>query len=98
MVDKPSPMALGRIQNWFRERSEIWFSPGIVFNAPYALGYSIGWEESMVTVIWDTWLKAGMETEGLLLTRQVWSDMRSFDGYVRTNFLSARTRPTTSSR
>ena len=36
----------------------------------------------MVTVIWDTWLKPGAEQEGLGLTRQVWSDMRSFDGYV----------------
>src|SRR5262249_25811491 len=36
----------------------------------------------MVTVIWETWLKAGAEEEGLRLTRQVWSDMRSFDGYV----------------
>jgi quinol monooxygenase YgiN len=36
----------------------------------------------MVTVIWDTWLKPGTEEEGLRLTRQVWSDMRSFDGYV----------------
>jgi quinol monooxygenase YgiN len=36
----------------------------------------------MVTVIWDTWLKAGSEEEGLRLTRQVWSDMRRFDGYV----------------
>jgi quinol monooxygenase YgiN len=36
----------------------------------------------MVTVIWDTWLKPGAEGEGLRLTRQVWSDMRSFDGYV----------------
>jgi len=36
----------------------------------------------MVAVIWDTWLKNGSEEEGLRLTRQVWSDMRSFDGYV----------------
>jgi len=36
----------------------------------------------MITVVWDTWLKPGMEEEGLRLTRQVWSDMRSFDGYV----------------
>jgi quinol monooxygenase YgiN len=36
----------------------------------------------MVTVIWDTWLKPGSEEEGLRLTQQVWSDMRSFDGYV----------------
>ena len=36
----------------------------------------------MVTVIWDTWLRPGTEEEGLRLTRQVWSDMRSFDGYV----------------
>jgi quinol monooxygenase YgiN len=36
----------------------------------------------MITVIWDTWLQPGMEGEGLQLTRQVWSDMRSFEGYV----------------
>lgn len=36
----------------------------------------------MVTVIWDTWLKPGAEMEGLRLTRQVWSDMRDFDGYI----------------
>jgi quinol monooxygenase YgiN len=36
----------------------------------------------MVTVIWDTWLENGSEEEGLRLTRQVWSDMRSFEGYV----------------
>ena len=35
-----------------------------------------------VTVVWDTWLKPGAEEEGLRLTRQVWSDMRSLDGYV----------------
>src|SRR5689334_7900969 len=35
-----------------------------------------------VTVVWDTWLKPGAEIEGLRLNRQVWSDMRSFDGYV----------------
>ena len=36
----------------------------------------------MVTVIWNTWLKVGTEEEGLRLTRQVWSDMRNFDGCV----------------
>ncbi|HEY3178968.1 MAG TPA: antibiotic biosynthesis monooxygenase [Casimicrobiaceae bacterium] len=36
----------------------------------------------MVTVIWDTWLKPGAEEDGLRLTRQVWRDMRSFDGYL----------------
>jgi quinol monooxygenase YgiN len=36
----------------------------------------------MITVIWDTWLKPGREEEGLRLTRQVWSDMRSYDGYI----------------
>ncbi|TLY51796.1 MAG: hypothetical protein E6K53_06315 [Gammaproteobacteria bacterium] len=35
-----------------------------------------------VTVIWDTWLKPGAEAQGLRLTRQVWSDMRRFDGYL----------------
>ena len=36
----------------------------------------------MITVVWDTWLKRGTEQDGLHLTRQVWSDMQSFDGYV----------------
>ena len=36
----------------------------------------------MVIVIWETWLRPGTDEEGLRLTRQVWSDMRSFDGYV----------------
>ena len=36
----------------------------------------------MVTVVWDTWLQAGAEAEGLRLTRQIWSDMQSFDGYL----------------
>jgi len=41
----------------------------------------------MVTVVWDTWLKSGTEAEGLRLTRQVWSDMRSFDGYLSHHIL-----------
>lgn len=36
----------------------------------------------MITVVWDTWLKPGAEEEGLRLTRQVWSDMQNFDGYI----------------
>src|SRR5437016_14431248 len=36
----------------------------------------------MIKVLWDTWLKPGTEEEGLRRTRQVWSDMQSFDGYV----------------
>ena len=36
----------------------------------------------MVTIVWDTWRKAGTETERLRLTRQVWSDMKRFDGYL----------------
>ena len=36
----------------------------------------------MVTVIWESWLKSGLEEEGLRLTRKVWADMRSFEGYV----------------
>lgn len=36
----------------------------------------------MITVVWDTWLTPGNEEEGLRLTRQVWSDMRAFEGYV----------------
>jgi quinol monooxygenase YgiN len=38
--------------------------------------------ENVVTVVWDTWLKPGAEAEGLRLTRQVWSDMGSFEGYL----------------
>src|SRR5262245_19486752 len=38
--------------------------------------------ENAITVVWDTWLKAGAEAEGLRLTRQVWSDMQSFEGYL----------------
>jgi len=38
--------------------------------------------DTVVTVVWDTWLKPGAEAEGLQLTRQVWSDMRAFEGYV----------------
>jgi len=30
----------------------------------------------VITVVWETWLKAGAEAEGLRLTRQIWSDMR----------------------
>ena len=35
-----------------------------------------------VTIIWDTWLSPDAEQDGLRLTRQIWSDMRAFDGYV----------------
>lgn len=35
-----------------------------------------------ITVVWDTWLRPGTEAEGLQLTRQVWSEMRSFEGFV----------------
>jgi quinol monooxygenase YgiN len=38
--------------------------------------------KEVVTVVWDTWLKPGAEAEGLRLTRQVWSDMRRFEGYL----------------
>ena len=46
-----------------------------------------------VTVVWDTWLKAGAETEGLRLTRQVWSDMRAFEGYVSHDLLIDQDAP-----
>jgi quinol monooxygenase YgiN len=36
----------------------------------------------MITVVWDTWLKPGTEAEGLQLTRRIWSDMRSFEGFL----------------
>ncbi len=46
-----------------------------------------------VTIVWDTWLKPGTEEEGLRLTRQVWSDMRSFDGYLSHQILTDRDAP-----
>ena len=36
----------------------------------------------MVTIVWETWLKAGCEEEGLNLTRRIWADMTGFEGYV----------------
>src|SRR5215510_10420762 len=36
----------------------------------------------VITVVWETWLKTGAEAQGLHLTRQIWSDMRAFDGYI----------------
>lgn len=35
-----------------------------------------------VVVVWDTWFKPGAEADGLRLTRRVWADMRSFDGFL----------------
>ncbi|HEY1067941.1 MAG TPA: antibiotic biosynthesis monooxygenase [Pirellulales bacterium] len=45
------------------------------------------------TVVWDTWLKPGAEEEGLRLTRQVWSDMRAFEGYVSHQLLVDQDAP-----
>jgi quinol monooxygenase YgiN len=47
----------------------------------------------MVTVVWDTWLKADAEAEGLRLTRQVWSDMRGFEGYISHQILVDQDAP-----
>jgi quinol monooxygenase YgiN len=49
--------------------------------------------ENVVTVVWDTWLKPGTEADGLRLTRQVWSDMRSFDGYISHQILIDQDAP-----
>ena len=46
-----------------------------------------------VVVIWDTWLKPGAEAEGLRLTRQVWSDMQSFEGYLSHQILADQDAP-----
>lgn len=46
-----------------------------------------------VTVVWDTWLKSGAEDEGLRLTRQIWSDMRSLEGYVSHQLLLDQEAP-----
>ncbi|WP_019502303.1 antibiotic biosynthesis monooxygenase family protein [Pseudanabaena sp. PCC 6802] len=47
----------------------------------------------MITVIWDTWLKPDMEVEGLRLTRQVWSDMRNYEGYISHQIFIDRDTP-----
>jgi quinol monooxygenase YgiN len=47
----------------------------------------------VITVVWDTWLKPGAEAEGLRLTRQVWSDMRAFEGYVSHELLIDQEAP-----
>jgi quinol monooxygenase YgiN len=47
-----------------------------------------------VTVVWDTWLKPESVAEGLRLTRQVWSDMRAFDGYISHQLLIDEDSPT----
>ena len=47
----------------------------------------------MVMVIWDAWLKPGSEVEGLRLTRKVWSDMRSFEGFVSSQILIDQDAP-----
>lgn len=46
-----------------------------------------------ITVVWDTWLKPGAEADGLRLTRQVWSDMRAFEGYVAHELLLDQNAP-----
>jgi antibiotic biosynthesis monooxygenase (ABM) superfamily enzyme len=46
-----------------------------------------------VTIVWDTWLKPDTEEEGLHLTRQVWSDMQSFDGYLSHQILIDQDAP-----
>src|SRR5215813_262041 len=68
------------------------------FRSPYPLNKQrkellMSPTENVVTVVWDTWLKSGAEAEGLRLTRQVWSDMRSFDGYVSHQILIDQDAP-----
>jgi quinol monooxygenase YgiN len=46
-----------------------------------------------ITVIWDTWLNAGVEAEGLQLTRQIWADMRAFEGYISHELLIDQDAP-----
>ena len=47
----------------------------------------------MITVVWDIWLKPGMEEAGLALTRQIWSDMQRFEGYVSHRLLLDQDAP-----
>jgi len=36
----------------------------------------------MVTIVWETWLRQGAESEGRTITRQIWFDMQKVDGYI----------------
>ena len=47
----------------------------------------------MVTIVWETWLNPGAEAEGLRLTRQIWSDMKGFEGYWSHRILVDRDAP-----
>ena len=47
----------------------------------------------MVIVVWETWLNSGDEAEGLGLTRQIWSDMQHFDGYISHQLLVDQDAP-----
>ena len=47
----------------------------------------------MVTIVWETWLNPGSEAEGLHFTRQIWSDMKSFDGYLSHHLLVDQDAP-----
>lgn len=46
-----------------------------------------------ITVVWDTWFRPGMEAEGLRLTRQAWSDMQRFDGFLSYQILIDQHEP-----
>ena len=47
----------------------------------------------VAVVVWDTWLKPGSEAEGLRLTKQVWSDMRAFEGFLSHELLIDQDAP-----
>jgi len=47
----------------------------------------------LVIVVWETWLHSGAEAEGLSLTRQIWSDMQHFDGYISHQLLVDQDAP-----
>lgn len=46
-----------------------------------------------ITIVWDTWLKPGTEVEGLKLTHKIWSDMRSFEGFMSHQILIDQDAP-----
>ncbi|WCK56312.1 antibiotic biosynthesis monooxygenase [Aneurinibacillus sp. Ricciae_BoGa-3] len=47
----------------------------------------------MVTVVWETWLQISKASEGLELTRRIWSDMKSFKGYCSHSMLVDQDNP-----
>lgn len=43
---------------------------------------SVGGDKTLVTVVWQAWLKEGKEVEGISFAQSHWSELRQFDSYI----------------